>query len=72
LITGYLAIFGVQRLPYEFDNQWAVLVPVLVVVYILTVILDGLIFKEKNTEIPTPKASAKKKRANKSSAGFGN
>ena len=59
-------------MPYEFDNQWAVLIPVLVVVYILTVLLDGLIFKEDKPEIPAPKASAKKKRTKKSSTGFGN
>jgi hypothetical protein len=72
LITGYLAIFGVQRLPYEFENQWAVLIPVLVVVYILTVYLDGLMFKEEPVEIPVPKASSTKKKTKKSSAGFGN
>ena len=72
LITGYLAIFGVQRLPYEFDNQWAVLIPVLIVVYILTVLLDGLIFKEDKTDIPAAKAVVKKKNSKKSSAGFGN
>ena len=72
LITGYLAIFGIQRLPYEFENQWAVLIPVLVVVYILTVYLDGLIFKEENAEIPIDKSAVKKKKAKKSSAGFGN
>ena len=73
LITGYLAIFGIQRLPYEFENQWAVLIPVLVVVYILTVYLDGLIFKEENAEMPIDKSAVKKKKkAKKSSAGFGN
>ena len=59
-------------MPYKFDNQWAVLIPVLVVVYILTVLLDGLIFKEETAEIPVTKASMKKKKAKKSSAGFGN
>ena len=72
LITGYLAIFGVQRLPYDFENQWAVLIPVLVVVYILTVYLDGLFFKEQKAEMPVAKAAVKKKKAKKSSAGFGN
>ena len=71
LITGYLAIFSVQRLPYEFGNQWAVLLPVLVVVYILTVYLDGLVFKEEKAQIPATKASVKKKNAQKSSSGFG-
>ena len=59
-------------MPYEFENQWAVLIPVLVVVYILTVYLDGLIFKEEPAKIPVPKASATKKKTKKSSAGFGN
>ena len=72
LITGYLAIFGVQHLPYEFENQWAVLIPVLIVVYILTVLLDGLIFKEDKTDIPAAKAVVKKKNSKKRSAGFGN
>ena len=72
LITGYLAIFGIQRLPYEFENQWAVLLPVLVVVYILTVVLDGFIFKEKTTEMPVTKATVrKKKKVKKGSSGFG-
>ena len=59
-------------MPYEFENQWAVLIPVLIVVYILTVYLDGLFFKEEKAEIPVAKAAVKKKKAMKSSAGFGN
>ena len=74
LITGYLAIFGVQQIPYEFPNQWAVLIPVLIVVYIITVWLDGVFFKDE--EMPeklspnTKKAKAKGSR--KKSTGFGN
>lgn len=72
LITGYLAIFGVQRLPYEFENQWAVLIPVLIVTYIITVALDGLIFKEvKPVVAAEEKAPRRKKKARKSSTGFG-
>ena len=59
-------------MPYEFENQWAVLIPVLVVVYILTVYLDGLFFKEQKAEIPGAKAAVKKRKAMKSSSGFGN
>ena len=73
LITGYLAIFAVQRLPYEIDNQWAVLIPVLVVVYVLTVWLDGILFKEEKTVIAetaqTSKAKTKSKKP--SEKGFG-
>ena len=72
LIIGYLAIFVVQRLPYEIENQWAVLIPVLIVVYILTVLLDGLIFKGEKAQMPVAKPSVKKKNSKKSSAGFGN
>lgn len=73
LITGYLAIFSVQRLPYEIDNQWAVLVPVLVVVYVITVWLDGVFFKEQKPVIAesaqTSKAKTKPKKP--SEKGFG-
>ena len=74
LITGYLAIFGVQQIPYEFPNQWAVLIPVLIVVYIITVWLDGVFFKDE--EVPkqssqNPKKS-KIKTSKKKSSGFGN
>ena len=44
LITGYLAIFGVRQLPYEFENEWFVLVPVLLIVYVLTTWIDGQVF----------------------------
>ena len=55
LITGYLAIFGVRQLPYEFENEWFVIVPVLLVVYILTIWIDGQIFSGDETQIPVPK-----------------
>ena len=72
LITGYLAIFGVQRLPYEFENQWAVLIPVLIVTYFITVALDGLIFKEeKPVVVAEEKTPKRKKKAKKNSTGFG-
>ena len=56
LITGYLAIFGVQQIPYEFPNQWAVLIPVLIVVYIITVWMAGVCFKDDEA----PKKTTKK------------
>ena len=55
LITGYLAIFGVRQLPYEFENEWFVLVPVLITVYILTTWIDGQIFGDDETQVSLPK-----------------
>ena len=55
LMTGYLAIFGVRQLPYEFDNEWFVLIPVLLVVYILTTWIDGQIFGDNETQLSMPK-----------------
>ena len=54
-MTGYLAIFGVRQLPYEFDNEWFVLIPVLLVVYVLTTWLDGQIFGDNETQLSMPK-----------------
>ena len=74
LITGYLAIFGVQQIPYEFPNQWAVLIPVLIVVYIITIWLDGVFFKDDESIEQRPNAAkkAKSKKSSKKSNGFGN
>ena len=73
LITGYLAIFGVQQIPYEFPNQWAVLIPVLIVVYIITVWLDGVFFKdeESSNQRATVATKSKVKKSLKKSNGFG-
>ena len=73
LITGYLAIFAVQQIPYEFPNQWAVLIPVLIVVYIITVWLDGVFFKDEKLVDQLPAVTTKKKgkKASKKSNGFG-
>jgi hypothetical protein len=73
LITGYLAIFGVQQIPYEFPNQWAVLIPVLIVVYIITVWLDGVFFKDDQPleKLPASETKANKKKSSKKSNGFG-
>ena len=70
LITGYLAIFGVQKLPYEFENQWLVLIPVLLVVYTITVWLDGIFFKDSAVE-ETTAPKAKKAQKQSSNKGFG-
>ena len=58
LITGYLAIFGVRQLPYEFENEWFVLVPVLLIVYVLTTWIDGQVF---GTDEPITSVSKKEK-----------
>ena len=73
LITGYLAIFGIQQIPYEFPNQWAVLIPVLIVVYIITVWLDGVFFKDDQPleKLSASVTKAKKKKSSKKSNGFG-
>lgn len=55
LMTGYLAIFGVRQLPYEFDNEWFVLIPVLLVVYVLTTWIDGQMFGDNETQFSMPK-----------------
>ena len=73
LITGYLAIFGVQKIPYEFPNQWAVLIPVLIIVYIITIWLDGVFFKDDESleKLPADVKKAKSKKSSKKSNGFG-
>ena len=73
LITGYLAIFGVQQIPYEFPNQWAVLIPVLIVVYIITVWLDGVFFKDDEPldKQPADVKKVKSKKLSRKSNGFG-
>ena len=70
LITGYLAIFGVRQLPYEFENEWFVLVPVLLIVYVLTTWIDGQVF---GTDEPITSVSKKKKLITKNidKKGFG-
>ena len=71
-MTGYLAIFAVQRQPYEIDNQWAVLIPILIVVYVITVWLDGVFFKEETPVIAETKQKNKSEPKSKpSNQGFG-
>ena len=47
LATGYLTVFGVRQIPYEFPNEWLVLIPALVLAYALTIWLEGKIFKDE-------------------------
>ncbi len=68
LATGYLTVFGVRQIPYEFDNEWLVLVPALILVYALTIWVEGKIFKDES--IAPPVAKPAKKRNKPSTKGF--
>ncbi|MAH57315.1 MAG: hypothetical protein CMN91_02540 [Synechococcus sp. ARS1019] len=70
LLTGYLAIFGVRQLPYEFDNEWLVLIPVLLLVYVITTWLDSKLFGENSSSSDQVKRQAVSK-AVKEKKGFG-
>ena len=73
LITGYLAIYGVRQIPYDFPNEWGVIIPVLIVVYVITVWLDGLIFSDATSVITSDhvKEQPTKTKPKKRSTGFG-
>ena len=60
LATGYLTVFGVRQIPYEFDNEWLVLVPALLLVYAITVWLEGRIFKDGSLQPTEPSKQSKK------------
>ena len=47
-----------RQLPYEFENEWLVLVPVLLIVYVLTTWIDGQVF---GTDEPITSVSKKKR-----------
>jgi hypothetical protein len=68
LATGYLTVFGVRQIPYEFANEWLVLVPALILVYALTVWVEGKIFKDESFVVPASKPV--KKKAESSIKGF--
>ena len=68
LFTGYLTVFGVRHIPYNFDNEWLVLVPALILVYALTIWVEGKIFKEEL--VPTSVDKPVKKKAEVSTKGF--
>ena len=68
LVAGYLTVFSVRQIPYEFDNEWLVLVPVLILVYAITVWVEGKIFKEES--VPAFVSKPVKKRAEESTKGF--
>ena len=61
LATGYLTVFGIRHIPYEFQKEWLVLIPALILVYALTVWIEGKIFKEDEITAPKSKNLAKKK-----------
>lgn len=73
LITGYLAIYGVRQIPYDFPNEWGVIIPVLIVVYGITVWLDGLIFSDATAEITSDRVAEtpSKRKPKKRATGFG-
>ena len=68
LATGYLTVFGVRQIPYEFDNEWLILVPALILVYALTVWIEGKVFKDESLAAPVAKPA--KKRAEPPAKGF--
>ena len=68
LATGYLTVFGVRQIPYEFDNEWLILVPALILVYALTVWTEGKVFKDESLAAPVAKPA--KKRAEPPAKGF--
>ena len=61
-------MFGVRQIPYKFDNEWLVLVPALILVYALTVWIEGKVFKDESLAAPVVKAA--KKRAEPPAKGF--
>lgn len=70
LATGYLTIFAVRQIPYEFQNEWLVIIPALIAVYALTVWVEGLFFKDEAPVTDAPK-KLKTKKAKPSDKGFG-
>ena len=68
LVTGYLTVFSVRQIPYEFDNEWLVLVPALILVYALTIWAEGKIFKEE--PVPASVSKPVTKKAELSTKGF--
>ncbi len=70
LATGYLTVFGVRQIPYQFENEWLVLVPALLLVYAITVWLEGRIFKDGSLQ-PTETSKQPKKIVEVVKKGFG-
>ena len=68
LVTGYLTVFGVRQIPYKFGNEWLVLVPALILVYALTIWVEGKIFMEESVSASVSKPV--KKKAEVSTKGF--
>ena len=69
LATGYLTIFAVRQIPYEFQNEWLVIIPALIAVYALTVWVEGLFFKDEAPTTEAPK-KVKAKKVKPSVKGF--
>ena len=61
-------MFGVRQIPYEFDNEWLILVPALILVYALTVWIEAKVFKDESLAAPVTKPA--KKRAEPPAKGF--
>ena len=61
-------MFGVRQIPYEFDNEWLILVPALMLVYALTVWIEGKVFKDESLAAPVAKPA--EKRAEPPAKGF--
>ena len=61
-------MFGVRQIPYEFDNEWLIIVPALILVYALTVWMEGKVFKDESLAAPVAKFA--KKRAEPPAKGF--
>ena len=70
LATGYLTIFAVRQIPYEFQNEWLVIIPALVAIYGLTIWVEGLVFKDETVVREEPK-KPKAKKIKQSTKGFG-
>ena len=70
LATGYLTIYGIRQIPYEFKNEWLVIVPALIVAYALTVWIEGLVFKEDAPAVEVKKKPQSKK-TKEPTRGFG-
>ena len=61
-------MFGVRQIPYEFDYEWLILVPALILVYALTVWTEGKVFKGES--LAAPVAKPPKKTAEPPAKGF--
>ena len=63
-------MFGVRQIPYEFANEWLVLVPALILVYALTVWIEGKVFKDESLAAPAVRPAKKRAEPEPSAKGF--